>query len=117
VTTEQLLDVAEVLAVRCDVCDRGSEAASLGAVHLATSGDVVFVPLERMPTAERNWYAAQASDPDLTAAERARLRSRYVEGSAQLVDAEGLRLRCWAGHEVGPGVRRRGASIYMGAST
>jgi hypothetical protein len=109
--------VAEVLAVRCDFCDSGSEAATLGTVHLATSGEVVFVPLERLPTAERNWYAAQASDPDLPAAERATLRSRYVEGSAQLVDTEGLRVRCWAGHAIGPQARRRGGSIYLGAST
>lgn len=119
----QALDVAKVLAVRCEVCRRaGDRARSLGAVHLATSGDVVFVPLERTPENYRRdldlmepWERelAEAVDADMTEAELEALRSRYFDGPATLVGTEGLRVRCWAGHDIGPDVMHRGESLYL----
>lgn len=125
-TEAQALDVSKILTVRCEVCRRaGDRARSLGTVHLATSGDVVFVPLERTPeTYDRDlaflapWERELAErieriDGDMTEAGLEVLVSRYVDGPATLVGTEGLRVRCWAGHDIGPDVMHRGESLYL----
>ena len=129
--TPTTLDIAEVRPVRCDVCRQdGDRALSLGSAHLARSGDVVFIPLDRLSTREHRSIAgleldeltpierraAKAADSELSEAERAALADRYVDGSPILVGPDGLTVECWNGHAIGPTIRATHISLYLGAS-